>query len=71
MCEVTECRLTEQIFPGEVEALYGDFSPGRYAFKLENVRPLRNPVQCNGALSLWEVPLHIWRQVTEELKAGA
>jgi hypothetical protein len=42
-------RLTEQ------ERAFGDYSPGRYAWLLADVRPLPEPIPCKGALSLWEL----------------
>jgi len=33
---------------------FGDFSPGRWAWKMENVRRLADPVPAKGARGLWE-----------------
>lgn len=43
----------ENDFPEE-ELPFGDFSPGRYAWLLKNVRALENPLSARGALSLWD-----------------
>ncbi len=43
-------QLTDQ------ERAFGDYSPGRYGWLMANVRPLREPVPCRGALGLWDVP---------------
>lgn len=40
--------LTEQ------EMAFGDYSPDRYAWRLENVRRLLIPIPARGALGLWE-----------------
>jgi hypothetical protein len=32
---------------------FGDFSPGRYGWFLENVRPLQSPVPARGGQKLW------------------
>lgn len=37
------------------ELLFGDFSKGRYAWKLENVVPLDFPVRWKGMQGLWQV----------------
>ena len=37
------------------EADFGDFSPGRYGWFLEDVRALREPIPARGMLGLWEV----------------
>ena len=36
------------------ERAFGDYSPGRWAWVLEDVKPLAVPVPAKGALSLWE-----------------
>lgn len=40
--------------PAEPELSFGDYSPGRFAWRLENVQVLPEPVPAKGALSLWE-----------------
>lgn len=40
--------LTEQ------ERAFGDYSPGRFAWLLADVRALPEPIPCKGALGLWE-----------------
>jgi hypothetical protein len=68
-CVVAICDLTavvptspqEESLFGEVsndfpesEQPFGDFSPGRYAWHLTNVRALENPIPARGSQSLWE-----------------
>lgn len=36
------------------ELAFGDYSPGRYAWLLADVRPLAEPIPAKGALGLWE-----------------
>lgn len=36
------------------ELAFGDYSPGRYAWLLEDVQQLDAPARCKGALGLWE-----------------
>ena len=43
-----------QLPPAEPELSFGDYSPGRFAWVLENIQPLLLPVPAKGALSLWE-----------------
>jgi hypothetical protein len=38
----------------ERELAFGDFSPGRYAWLLADVKPLATPIPAQGALGLWE-----------------
>lgn len=41
-------QLTEQ------ERAFGDYSPGRFAWLLTDVRPLAEPIPARGALGLWK-----------------
>lgn len=45
------------ITPFEID--FGDYTSGRYAWFLEEVNPFPEPIYCNGALSLWDVPPEI------------
>jgi hypothetical protein len=40
--------------PPEPERSFGDYSPGRYAWLLSDVRELREPIPALGALGLWD-----------------
>lgn len=53
-CELTVCVPTDQMFLPKEEAPFGDFSSGRYAWFLADVRPLKEPVPARGALGLWK-----------------
>jgi len=49
------------------EFRFGDFSAGRFAFKLEKI--LRIPqIECKGALGIWNVPDLIAAQILDDLK---
>ncbi len=48
--------------PEDPEHSFGDYTPGRHAWLIANVRQLETPIACKGALSLWEVP-----SIVEEL----
>jgi hypothetical protein len=58
ICEITACFPTWELLPfiSPVEKIYGDFADGRFAFKLENVRALSEPLPCKGFRSIWELP---------------
>jgi hypothetical protein len=61
VCDLTDCRsVFEAILEIDpAERLYGDYTIGRYAFKLENVKVLRWPVGCKGSLGLWTPSLQL------------
>ena len=45
--------------PGEPELLFGDYSPGRRALVLKDMRILETPIPCRGQQGLWNVPEEI------------
>lgn len=65
-CELVDCikvkAVKENIAYTEVprvlvegkELIFGDYSSGRYAWILDNIELLREPVPAKGQLSLWE-----------------
>lgn len=65
VCELAECIPIEEGLlsfqsPGvdwwiitEQERAFGDYTPGRYAWLLSNVRALPEPIPAKGALGLW------------------
>ena len=48
------------------EAAFGDYTPGRYGFLLDDVRALTEPIPCRGNLNLWPVP----EEIADRLRAG-
>ena len=44
-------------YPDEQELLFGDWTPGRYAWELANVKMLPEPISCKGKQRLWEVEI--------------
>jgi hypothetical protein len=67
ICELTSCRQTDtlvnELSPEEMEL--GDYAPGRYAFRLENVRQLKQPVPVRGSLGFWAVE---WEPALEVIR---
>lgn len=57
---IATCRLVDciKIIPGNLipqpERSFGDYTPGRYAWILEDVKLLPEPVPAKGSLGLWE-----------------
>lgn len=46
---------------------FGDYAAGRYAWILTDVRALKEPILCRGALSLWDVPANVEKLMREQL----
>jgi hypothetical protein len=65
-CELVDCQkiielddMCGAITEGNLsvdgnEYLFGDFTPGRYAWILNNIEILKKPIPAKGQLSLWE-----------------
>jgi activating signal cointegrator 1 len=47
-------RITPEHVPTEPERSFGDYTPGRFAWFLHDVRRLPEPVTAKGALGLWD-----------------
>jgi hypothetical protein len=47
-------RITPDNVPAEPERSFGDYTAGRFAWFLHDVRWLPEPVEAKGALGLWE-----------------
>ncbi len=52
-CEQTVRTVTDPDIT-EAELSYGDYSPGRFAFRLSNPLPLSEPIPARGMLGLWD-----------------
>ena len=57
-CQLVDCVYMDQAFLDKIqdnkqEFLCGDFSLGRYAWILENVEPLNEPISAKGHLNIW------------------
>lgn len=53
------------------EADFGDYSAGRYGFRLGPVVMLKTPVIARGMLNLWNAPADVERAVREQLAETA
>lgn len=57
-----DCLPTDQVTyqnPDQVEAQFGDFRPGRWAWQVSNPTPLPNPIVYQGVLGIFDVPDNI------------
>lgn len=52
--------------PGEPEASFGNYEPGRDVWRLVDVRALPEPVPCRGALGLWTVPPDVLARIEHD-----
>lgn len=49
------------------EQLFGDYSVGRFAWRLTMVRQLATPIPVKGMLGLWTVPADVEKQIRAQL----
>jgi hypothetical protein len=72
VAELAFCVPTEPfgrtLVLSDQERTLGDYSPGRYAFVLKNVRRLERPVAARGALGLWDVPEELEAAILAQLE---
>lgn len=60
VARLSDCLPTAETFGySALERHLGDYTPGRWAWVLDEVEPLSEPVPCRGALGLWAVPAHL------------
>jgi hypothetical protein len=59
-----------EVPPPEPERSFGNYAPGRYAWLLDDIAALAEPVPCRGSLSLWRVPAEVEAQIRAQLGAG-
>lgn len=58
---------TQAASPGPAEQHLGDYSPGRWAWRLAHIRPLAEPLPCKGHHKLWTVPQDLLPLIQERL----
>lgn len=69
VCELVSTRRTETLdsdafleWDVRLNRPFGDFTPGRYAWMLRDIRPLDEPIPVKGALGLWDLGLDLAHQ---------
>lgn len=58
--DLIDIKRTEDLKPGPIEELYGDYGPGRYGWITDNPVLLETPIPAKGSLGIWryQVPTH-------------
>lgn len=46
-------QITDKNIPAEPERSFGDYTLGRFAWVLEDIKPLEKPILAKGQLGLW------------------
>lgn len=63
--QLVDCVPVEYVRPtiSSNEYAFGDYSDGRWAWKLEDPRPFKEPIVMKGALGLWNADLSLLQEV--------
>lgn len=72
IADLTDCKLIGQgtarsLSPQEVQ--FGNYTPGRWMWKLENIRELQLTVYCKGRQGLWNIMADLEWRILEQLHA--
>lgn len=56
ICKLVDCIPTDNMTQKqiEIEQYFGDFTPGRFAWILEDIQPLPEPMPAKGKQGLWD-----------------
>ncbi len=71
LADCEEIHRDDALLLSRTELAFGDFAPGRWMWKLVDVRRLAEPVPCRGALGLWTVPRDVQASIGRQLARGA
>jgi len=50
-----------------LERIFGDFSPGRYAYQLENIIRLSPAIACDGKQGFWYPPSEVVNEIRDRM----
>lgn len=53
------------------EYYFGDYSPHRYGWLLDDIKALPEPIPCKGTLGLWDVSTDAVMAINEQIGRGA
>jgi hypothetical protein len=68
---VGDCVPTESLEPTALERRYGDYTPGRWAWRLEDIVPLPEPVPARGYQGIWGLPEDVATRIVAVLAEAA
>jgi activating signal cointegrator 1 len=69
IARMVDCVRTEDVRDlSPLERAFGDYKPGRFAWKLADVRAIE-PIECKGAQGIWEIPPAIRRAIERQVAA--
>lgn len=70
--DIVNCYPVEDVKDlTENERMFGDWTPGRYAWEIAHVVRLPTPIPCKGQLGLWNVSPMIYDRITSIAELNA
>ena len=57
--DLVDCIKTEKVIISIRERVFGNYYPGRYAWKLKPIQVFDKPIPFKGAQGLWNLPLSV------------
>jgi hypothetical protein len=68
-CRLSACVPTEQLTAlSEIERAFGDYTPGRFAWKLQDIQFLPKPIPLRGRQRMWDVELDLEAALRGEIE---
>jgi len=61
IADLTDCRSTNEWKPIGLERAFGNYSPNRFALRMDHVRRTKELIPMKGMLGIWRMP----RAITE------
>lgn len=69
---IEDCRWTEDSLPkNDADRALGDWSPGRYAWRVNLIDKLEHPVSCRGFQGIWRLTPDQERAVRQQMQTRA
>lgn len=60
-------KLSDALQLSEQQRAFGEYAPGRFAWRLNEARALPELIACPGALQLWTMPAEVAAQLSHQL----
>lgn len=70
VARISDCVPTERAQPDRNEWCAGNYDPGRWAWKLEDIQPLDDPIPCRGSQAMIDVPPDVCEQIRQQVRTG-
>lgn len=69
VAQLTAIHRVELVIPSILDRAFGDWTPGRCAWRLEDIILLDEPIPCCGAQGLWTLPEDVEAKVRHQMIA--